>query len=484
MQGDGNFVCSTSQNAYFSTGTYNCCNNTKAADKVWFSSAQPYLQMISTSCNVEWAAANTVARTKSTPIFGSTGFISPTPVPSNQFISSFGVNTHLSQGWSLNTTITEAVWVGASTIREGILENLISSYKSVADAGLKLNLLPITSNNLNISDNIRILETAAQNSPGAITSIEGFNEVNNQPFTYNGVDPKVSYAGMAQAMKDLYNGVKASSILKDIPVYDLTAGNSGPDSASLGLTDIKGYADYANVHPYSYNGDNSVVGWSYFSSNMNGDYPTWQNTPRVITELGWPSLVYSSNSQGVSELAQSKLSVNAILNSIKEGYRQCFLYELLDEQWGNPQNTEEHFGLFNHDQTPKPVAQVLRTITGLLKDSGSGPSTSFNYSVDGFPLTTGKHLLFQMQQPASFWLAIWNDAAAWNPMSQTDPANDPYTLTVQLGTNKFTQADFTVYNPYSTVIAGSPPASQNFPGVTKVTFQANDYLMLVKVVPK
>jgi hypothetical protein len=108
--------------------------------------------------------------------------------------------------------------------------------------------------------------------------------LNNQPFVYNGVDPKTSYAGMAQAQKDFYSAIKASSILKDIPVYDLTAGNSGPDSASLGLTQLPGYADYANIHPYSYQGDNSIVGWSYFSSNMNGDYPQWQsNTPKVIT---------------------------------------------------------------------------------------------------------------------------------------------------------------------------------------------------------
>jgi len=356
----------------------------------------------------------------------------------------------------------------------------------VTDAGIKLNLIIISQNNPNISDNIRILETAAQNSPGMLTSIEGFNELNNQPFVYDNVDPKSSYAGMAQAQKDFYNGITSSSILKDIPVYDLTAGNSGPDSAALGLNNIAGYADYANVHPYSYNGDQSIVGWSYFSQNMNGDYTTWQlNTPRVITELGWPTLINSSNGQGVSELAQAKVSINSILNSIKDWYRQIFLYELLDESWGNPQDTEEHFGLFRHDLTPKPLAQVLRTVTGLLKDSSPGTLGTFNYSIDGFPLLSFKHLLFQMQKPTpSFWILMWNDVEVWNPMTQQDMQNDAFTLIITIGSNPtFTTADWTIYNPYSGIISGSPPATQTVSKANQIKFLMNDYLMLVQVQP-
>jgi hypothetical protein len=415
---------------------------------------------------------------------GSTGFITPTPFPANHFVTSFGVNTHLSQGWNLNNTIQMATWVGASTIREGIVDNLLDSYKAVANAGLKLNLLPITHDNINISDNIRILETAETNNPGAVTSVEGFNEINNQPFVYNGVDPKTSYAGMAQAQKDLYNGVKGSSILKNIPVYDLTAGNSGPDSAQVGLTQLTGFADYANIHPYSYQGDNSIVGWSYFDGNLGGDYPTWQSDiPRTITELGWPSLVYSQGDQGVSELAQSILTINSVLNSIKNGFRQIFLYELWDESWGNPQNTEEHFGLFRHDNSAKPVANVFRTLVGLLKDSGNVTPAPFNYSIDGIQLTTSRNLLFQSSN-GNYWLAIYNDAAVWNPMSQTDVRTDPFPLTLTLGSgNKFSTADFTVYNPYSAIIAGSAPATQSFPGVSSIKFQGADYLLLVQIKP-
>jgi len=239
------------------------------------------------------------------------------------------------------------------------------------------------------------------------------------------------------------------------------------------------------LHPYSYNGDHSIVGWSYFWSNLGGDFPTWQaNIPRVMTEFGWPTLVYSGNQQGVSNLAQSKLIVNALLNSIRTGFRQTFIYELWDESWGNPSNTEEHFGLFNHDQSPKPVATVLRTITGLLKDNPTGSVTAFNFSIDGFPLTTGRYLTFQMQKTPSYWLAIYNDCAVWNPMAQTDVENTPFALTIQLGSgNKFTTADFTVYNPYSTVIPGSLPASQTTKGVSKLTFDANDYAVLVQIVP-
>jgi hypothetical protein len=126
---------------------------------------------------------------------------------------------------------------------------------------------------------------------------------------------------------------------------------------------------------------------------------------------------------------------------------------------------------------------VLRTITGLLKDSGNPNLQPLNYSIDGVPLTTGHNLLFSQANSNSYWLAIWNDEAVWNPMSQTDVETQPYPLSITLGTNSFSTADFTVYNPYSTVIPNSAPATQSFPKVSSVKFNADDYLLLVQIKP-
>jgi len=62
--------------------------------------------------------------------------------------------------------------------------------------------------------------------------------------------------------------------------------------------------------------------------------------------------------------------------------------------------------------------------------------------------------------------------------------NQPFPLTINLGSNKFSTADFILFNPYSTVIPGSLPASQSLgKGVNKVAFNANDYAVLLQIIP-
>jgi hypothetical protein len=55
-----------------------------------------------------------------------------------------------------------------------------------------------------------------------LKQIEGFNEINNFGFMYNGVNYKTSFGGMAQAMRDLYSLVRSNPALNSVPVLDLT----------------------------------------------------------------------------------------------------------------------------------------------------------------------------------------------------------------------------------------------------------------------
>lgn len=174
-----------------------------------------------------------------------------------------------------------------------------------------------------------------QKVPGMLLQIEGFNEINNFGFTYNGIDPHQTFAGMAQAMQDLYNLVKSDPNLEIIPVLDLTGG-SFSDGPKVGLTNYTGHADFGNIHNYGFNGQPSISLYgslNLFFEGLSGSYPNWKFPiywTYSMTETGYHT---SNFSNGVSEAAQAKMVVNTLLNGMMSGFRQTFIYELYDEQW-------------------------------------------------------------------------------------------------------------------------------------------------------
>jgi hypothetical protein len=122
-------------------------------------------------------------------------------------------------------------------------------------------------------------------------------------------------------------------------------------------------------------------------------YPT---SNYLMTEIGYHT---DNFTDGVTETAAGILIVNTLLSGLQYGFSQTYIYELWDETWagydgitlrlyffyflGNNYNStalgpESHFGLFNHDETPKPAAKALHFLSQLLSDSGTpaAPSTS------------------------------------------------------------------------------------------------------------
>lgn len=347
-------------------------------------------------------------------------------------------------------------YVGASVIRDEIpSSDQISDYARMFKEGISLNVVAGGVSNKSDLDNEVLSWANFQKNvvPGMLLQIEGFNEINNFGFTYNGVNPKTSYSGMAQAMRDLYGLVRSNPDLEGVPVLDLTGGNF-EDGACQGLSQYLGHADFGTIHNYAWAGRPSISidnTKNLFLLGLGQTYPWWQNPTSnfAMTETGYHS---DSFPDGVTELAQGIMVVNTLLNGLSVGFRQTFIYELWDEEWSGYDGPESHFGLFRHNETTKPAARALHFLSGLLSDSNT-PSSLNQYSFTLTNLPIGAEYLIFQNSGGLLFLVVWTNAPVYDPISQTDITPTPVQVTLSLSAS----TTFNVYDIYSTTADDTQP---------------------------
>ena len=234
------------------------------------------------------------------------------------FLDSIGVNAHLGQG--VDAPLPSAAALAYAGIRElrddGNVGNLLSVSQQ---AGVRIDYLCNQGQTMpgDLAE-VQILADA-----GALLSVEGPNEPNNQPVTYDGGTSGASFIPVAEYQRDLYAAVKADPGLRGIPVFASSeAGGSEPDNVGLQFITIPTdagtllppgtvYADFANTHNYvcghssqlsdnlctnatspTLNGDWDGL-YVEYGYTWNGHFPGYSNPqllslPRVTTETGRP----------------------------------------------------------------------------------------------------------------------------------------------------------------------------------------------------
>jgi hypothetical protein len=86
--------------------------------------------------------------------------------------------------------------------------------------------------------------------------------------------------------------------------------------------------------------------------------------------------------------------------------------------------SESHYGLFNHDETPKSAARALHFLSGLLNDSVTTPNPGlYSFTLSGLPIGA-QYVLFQNSNGTLF-LVLWNNAPVYDPLTQTDLTATP-----------------------------------------------------------
>jgi hypothetical protein len=350
------------------------------------------------------------------------------------FLSSLGVNTHVSQGYKAANYVAPLQYLGIRNIRDGDL-NLPVTYALHQQTGVLVDLLMGCSD---FSGPGSLLPSVVQYlaSTASLLALEGPNEPNNWPISYLGQQGggSGSWLPVAQCQRDFYSTIKSNPTLSSYPVVTVSQGGAEADNVGLQFLTIPGgagtlmpagtqYGDYANTHNYVSSNIGNLYednqSWLAADPQQNG-FPgdtlyvnfgaTWaggysgysanqlQSLPRVSTETGWDS----ANNPG-GESVQGKVLTNTYLDQFARGWSYTFIYQLIDGEGG-----ASNQGLFHADYTPKLAATYIHNLTTILADNAPlGSPGLVNYSIPNLPATV--HVLLLQKSTGSFELVIWDE---------------------------------------------------------------------------
>ena len=344
-----------------------------------------------------------------------------------QFTSEIGVNTHIDFSWTSYANFGEVEnalsYLGVKTVRDAIDNPSDPAAFATLnkDLGVKFDFFVSPGS---VGFNTQLQDILA--NPSIVKAVEGPNESDNFPQTYNGLSGLAATEAEQQA---LYQAVKADSALAGVPVIQSSFGQLSTFASAKALAP---YADAANAHVYFGTENNpALANWIGTVDGLASSIAPGK--PVDITETG-----YSTNpddSSSVDLTVQAKYPLDDLLDAYKAGAGMINLYELVDEA-SDPtgSNTEDHFGLFNADWTPKPAAIAVHNMLAILNQTGATTVTtpgSLSYSLSGMP-AGGNSQLFQ-KADGTFVLALWNDTRLSGPTSQTEIAVAPVPVTLTLG---------------------------------------------------
>ena len=405
------------------------------------------------------------------------GTVNPTPTPAGvaAFVQSFGINTNLSYPGTPyygqpQSVISALQYLGINTIRDqppGYTNDptTTATDNAVAIAGVQFDAVIRGNGNVDITGNVASAAAFEQSNPGVIAAIEGPNEINVSPIAYNGNTD--TYSAGVQVTQALWTAVGASPSLKGVPIYALTLATAptGVPAGETALGNLAPYVTYGNAHIYA---DLSNNVWQY-------DMPYWlpvfeedtPGMPMVITETG-----YATVSGNVDEISAAKYNLNTLFENALNGIARTYLFDLVDFNSSTSDTTsDDHFGQFYDDWTPKAGATAIHNLTTILQTAGSGTASApFSYSVSGLPATGHTFLL---GSSTAFDLAVWIDATIYDPTTATDIAAPAYSVTVDLGA---TFAEVAVYDP----MIGTTPVA-NYSNVSSLSISVTDHPLIVQV---
>ncbi len=351
-------------------------------------------------------------------------------VPTDAFLGSLGVDTHVAQGYDYRKYIPALQYLGVRVIRDST-QNVAGLLALHRATGVRVDI----GNGGDLKELLSVGRTLA--AAGALLSFEGANEPNNFPITYQGRHGGGlrSWGPVAKFQSDLYASVKNDRLLKAYPVFHVSEGGAEAENVGMQwLTVPKGagtivpagtkYADYANPHNYVVGNCHGYLdnqAWQAADPVLNkcwdGLYAeyghTWargfsgyseaelESLPRVTTETGWDTV-----SDPGGEEVQGKVLTNTYLAQYARGWSYTFIYELGDGEGGGG-----HQGLFHADWTPKLAATYIHNLTSILGNTQSPASDertdTLIYAILDKPATV--HELLMQKPNGIFALAVWGE---------------------------------------------------------------------------
>jgi hypothetical protein len=209
-----------------------------------------------------------------------------TALSANSFVNSIGINVHMeyTDGAYANETnvATDLAYLGIKYIRDGLptntssipTQNQITSLNALAKLGIKFDLL---TSDTNVQADIAAANAMEVSSPGAIFALEGPNEINNFPVTYNGLTGQAAAVAFQTAY---YAAIKADSALSGVSVFNYTGG-SPPIATPYGTLTQNSNGSFTLV--------NGITGWlAYLPVGITTITATYTGAAPLSGLFGWP----------------------------------------------------------------------------------------------------------------------------------------------------------------------------------------------------
>ena len=360
-------------------------------------------------------------------------------VAAQDFLNSIGVCTHVGQGADDPAKSGAALaYAGIRNIRDDASDRHVDDWIAMhKQSGVKVVLTQSGPTGAAIPRVIEMNKKLA--GAGALLALEGPNEPNNWPVTFEGQKSgKTTSLPIAKWQAAFYAAAKSDSVLKDYPVFHSSeAGGSEPDNVGLqfltipqGASDLMPagtkFADYANVHNYIcrkpaiidnmawINADPTFHGWTdalyvEYGKTWRNNYPGYTNEqlqtlPRVTTETGW----VTGGDKGLTQDQQGRLYLNLYLAQFARGYKYTFVYMLKDAG-----GSDAGYGIVDQEYKPKKSAEYLHNLTTILANNPSSKVTRtppLKYTILNQPDTV--HTLLLRKESGQPALIVWNERAS------------------------------------------------------------------------
>ena len=359
-----------------------------------------------------------------------------TATPAREFLESIGVCTHIGQGVDDARKAAAALsYAGIRNIRDdGSTAHVQDWIWLHRQTSVRVVLTWSGPDDRALSSLLGMSKQLA--AAGALLALEGPNEPNNWPVTFEGrkSEATTTFAPVAEWQREFYRRAKADPVLRRYPVFHSSeAGGSEPDNVGLQfLTIPRGagtlmpdgtrYADYANVHNYIcrqpqiidnmawVNADPLFHGWTdgiyvEYGKTWRKGFSGYSNAeltklPRVTTETGW-----ATGEKGIAEEQQGRLYLNIYLAQFKQGFKHTFIYMLRDAG-----GSDAGYGIVNGEYQPKRSAVYLHNLTTILADDRPARPGKLRYDIADRPATV--HDLLLRKSSGEFELVVWNERAS------------------------------------------------------------------------
>ncbi len=355
-------------------------------------------------------------------------FESMVPSRAEDFVSSIGVNIHLSYfdrvyGSEFRTFIIPRLQElgirhlrdgGTSLPNEDWMREVYGRWRELASAtGAKYTIIvsPRRTDSgpgTNYGDVSHVRDLRDRIGAENIVAWEGLNEHDLSGRSNFGEEA----ATLQRALYSLVKGDPSLSTRHRVlgPSMAFTA-------AAAKLGDLSNFMDAGTIHPY----DGGKIPGSNLAAHMSGVRAITGDRPLVATEVGYHTSPISSNPWhwSVSEAAQAKYTLRQFLELYNAGVQRSFAYELMD-QGTDPSDMEFHFGLVRIDGSRKPAFTALRNLIALLGDRNAAafaPRT-IRLSVSGD--TAGVHRLLVEKADGRRYLVLWQNSRSYDETTRTN----------------------------------------------------------------